>query len=173
MYLNHLYMLPALIDGSPPRTYTAKTLNTKMMTFVSTLTLILAASASAQMISILPSGRGSLPIGVPTIGPGLMGQIVISPRNLPPPLTPSIALAFAPPVPVGIAMPILAVAATPRNRILAAAAQGGEDKDAAPINHENFFDCRKQAAGRGGNAGRPGPLSDPSRGRSRKEIGLY
>ena len=78
-------MLTALIDGSPPRTYTAKTLNTKMMTFVSTLTLILAASASAQMISILPSGRGSLPIGVPTIGPGLMGQIVISPRNLPRP----------------------------------------------------------------------------------------
>ncbi|MEK7232555.1 MAG: hypothetical protein AAB268_01965 [Elusimicrobiota bacterium] len=148
-------------------------MNTKMMTFVSTLTLILAASASAQMISILPSGRGSLPIGVPTIGPGLMGQIVISPRNLPPPLTPSIALAFAPPVPVGIAMPILAVAATPRNRILAASAQGGEDKDAAPINIENFFDGRKQPAGRGGNVVRQVRYQTLPEDDLAKEIGLY
>ena len=73
-------------------------MNTKMMTFVSTLTLILATSASAQMISILPGGRGNLYIGTPTTLPGPLSNISISPRiTLPAPLlAPSLSVALAP-----------------------------------------------------------------------------
>ena len=87
-------------------------MNTKMMMFVSTLTLILATSASAQMISILPGGRGNLYIGTPTTLPGPMGNIAISPRiSLPAPLlAPSISVALAPAaVPVPVVVPILPV----------------------------------------------------------------
>ncbi len=87
-------------------------MNTKMMTFVSTLTLILATSASAQMISILPGGRGNLYIGTPTTLPGPMSNITISPRiTLPAPLlAPSITVALAPaPVPAQIPVPVLPI----------------------------------------------------------------
>ena len=93
-------------------------MNTKMMTFVSTLVLVLAGSASAQMISILPGGRGNLYIGTPTTLPGPMGNIAISPRiSLPAPLlAPSITVALAPtpapaqvPVPVQIPAPALPI----------------------------------------------------------------
>jgi hypothetical protein len=90
-------------------------MNTKMMTFVSTLTLILATSASAQVISILPGGRGNLYIGTPTTLPGPMSSIVISPRiTLPAPLlAPSIMVALAPvPVPAQIPVPAIPVAPT-------------------------------------------------------------
>ena len=94
-------------------------MNTKITTFVSTLTLILATSASAQMISILPGGRGNLYIGTPTTLPGPLSNISISPRiTLPAPLlAPSIVVTLAPaPVPAQIpvqipapALPILPV----------------------------------------------------------------
>jgi hypothetical protein len=91
-------------------------MNTKMMTLVSTLTLILATSASAQMISILPGGRGNLYIGTPTTLPGPMSNITISPRiSLPAPLlAPSITVALAPAptpaqVPVPVVVPVLPV----------------------------------------------------------------
>ena len=65
------------------------------LTFVS-LTLILASSVSAQVISIFPGGRGNLYIGSPMRLPGPTSNIVISPRiNLPAPLlTPSIPLSL-------------------------------------------------------------------------------
>lgn len=85
-------------------------MNKKMMTLGSTLALILATSASAQMISILPGGRGNLYIGTPTTLPGPAGNLVISPRiNLPSPLlAPSVAMTLAP-APVPAAVPVLPV----------------------------------------------------------------
>ena len=103
-------------------------MNTKMMTFVSTLTLILATSASAQMISILPGGRGNLYIGTPTTLPGPVGGIAISPRiSLPAPLlapalsvtlapVPVIAPIVIPVVPVTPLIPALPISAIPEHR---------------------------------------------------------
>lgn len=103
-------------------------MNTKMMTLGSTLALILAASASAQVISILPGGRGSLSIGAPTTLSGPLGGIAISPRiNLSAPLlSPSIALTPAPVpmlmaaavsvLPLSPAMPALPVSMIPEHR---------------------------------------------------------
>jgi len=82
-------------------------MNTKITTFV-TLSLILAGSASAQVISILPGGRGGLYIpSTPSTVPGPLGNV---PRlYLPGPLlTPTVALTLAP-VPFGIAIPMLPI----------------------------------------------------------------
>jgi hypothetical protein len=82
-------------------------MNTKMTTFV-TLALILAGSASAQVISILPGGRGGLYIpSTPSTVPGPLGNI---PRlYLPGPLlTPTVALTLAP-LPNGISIPMLPI----------------------------------------------------------------
>ncbi|MDD5302588.1 MAG: hypothetical protein PHS14_05700, partial [Elusimicrobia bacterium] len=85
-------------------------MNTKMMTLGSTLALILATSASAQVISILPGGRGNLYIGTPTTLPGPMSSIAINPRiSLPSPLlAPSIALTVSP-VPAPVQVPVIPV----------------------------------------------------------------
>ena len=87
-------------------------MNTKMMTFISTLSLILATSASAQVVSILPGGRGNIYIGTPANLPGPMGNVVISPRiNLPSPLlSPSIALTLSPVIVMAAAIPVLPLA---------------------------------------------------------------
>lgn len=96
-------------------------MNTKMMTVVSTLALTLATSASAQMISILPGGRGNLYIGTPTTLPGPAGNIAISPRiSLPAPLlAPALSVTLAPapvvaqvPAPVLPAVPVVPVMPT-------------------------------------------------------------
>lgn len=88
-------------------------MNTKMMTVLPTLALILATSASAQVTSILPGGRGNLYIGSPMNLPGPAANIGISPRiNLPAPLlTPVLPLMLAP-VPASMmeAAPALPVA---------------------------------------------------------------
>jgi hypothetical protein len=84
-------------------------MNTKT-TFLSTLALILATSASAQVTSILPGGRGNLYIGTPMNLPGPAANIVISPRiSLPAPLlAPSITLTAAPaPVPAQLPVPVV------------------------------------------------------------------
>jgi hypothetical protein len=97
--------LTILIEVSSMCSYTVRAMNTKMMTFVSTLILVLAGSASAQTISILPGGRGGLYIpSTPSTVPGPLGNI---PRlYLPGPLlTPAVALTLAP-IP-GIAIPML------------------------------------------------------------------
>lgn len=67
-------------------------------TVLPVLTLILSTSASAQVTSILPGGRGNLYIGTQATLPGPVPNIVISPRiNLPAPLlTPTVALTMAP-----------------------------------------------------------------------------
>jgi hypothetical protein len=72
-------------------------MNTKT-TFFATLSLILATSASAQVTSILPGGRGNLYIGTGVNLPGPVPNITISPRiSLPAPLlAPSIVLVAAP-----------------------------------------------------------------------------
>jgi len=95
-------------------------MNTKMKTLLTTLSLILATSASAQVTSILPGGRGNIYIGTGVNLPGPVPTIVISPRiGLPAPLlAPSIVLAAAPaptpaqtPVPAQIPNPIIPVIA--------------------------------------------------------------
>ena len=86
-------------------------MNIKMKTVLSTFPLILAVSASAQMISILPGGRGNLFVGTPANLPGPLTGIVITPLVTlsAPALTPAIALAPAP-VPVAqIPVPALPV----------------------------------------------------------------
>jgi len=141
----------------------------KKMTFVSTVVLLLATSASAQVISILPGGRGNLYIGTPTTLPGPMGNIVISPRiSLPAPLlAPSISMTAAP-TPMIAALPVLAIAspipalpaaAIPQQRILAvqenvampnpalrakfaAPAKDASTKEAARENLDHLFDNR-------------------------------
>lgn len=92
------------------------------MIFVS-LSLVLTGSASAQVTSILPGGRGNLYIGTGVNLPGPVSNIVISPRiNLPAPLlTPTVALTLAP-VPMAAAIPVLPVAlptAIPYHSIIA------------------------------------------------------
>lgn len=89
-------------------------MNTKMKTFLTTLSLILATSASAQVASILPGGRGNIYIGTPMNLPGPVSSVVISPRiNLPAPLlTPAISATLAP-VPVVMAAAIPAQLPTP------------------------------------------------------------
>ncbi len=147
-------------------------MNTKMMTFVSTLTLILATSASAQMISILPGGRGNLYIGTPTTLPGPVGGILISPRiSLPAPLlTPALSVTLAPApvvipvIPATPVMPTLPISAIPEHRWklaahenialpyptalraqFAAPSQGDSAKDSAAAREklENLFDGSK------------------------------
>jgi hypothetical protein len=85
-------------------------MNTKITTFV-TLALLLAVSASAQVVTILPGGRGNIYIGTPSNLPGPAANIVISPRiSLPAPLlTPAVAMTLAP-VPMAAAIPVLPVA---------------------------------------------------------------
>ncbi len=137
------------------------------MAFVS-LSLLLAGSASAQVISILPGGRGNLYIGTGVNLPGPASNIVISPRiNLPAPLlTPTVALTLAP-VPVAAAFPVLPVAlpvAVPQYAIVAerenvtmpypalraqfgaASKEASSPKDAAASREklENMFDGRRQ-----------------------------
>ena len=82
-------------------------MNTKT-TVLSTFALILATSASAQVTSILPGGRGNLYIGTAINLPGPVPNIVISPRiSLPAPLlAPSIALTAAAPAPVPAQLPV-------------------------------------------------------------------
>ena len=98
-------------------------MNIKTTTCLFALTLTLAASASAQVTSILPGGRGNLYIGTQATLPGPVPNIVISPRiNLPAPLlTPTVALNLAP-VPMAAAIPVLPVAlpsAVPAIRVTA------------------------------------------------------
>jgi hypothetical protein len=84
----------------------------KKTTFLSTFALILATSASAQVTSILPGGRGNILIGTPMNLPGPIPNIVISPRiSLPAPLlAPSIALTAAPaPTPAQLPVPVIPV----------------------------------------------------------------
>ena len=130
------------------------------MIFVS-LSLVLAGSASAQVTSILPGGRGNLYIGTGVNLPGPAANIVISPRiNLPAPLlTPAVAFTLAP-VPMAAALPALPVAlpvAMPQSAIVAErenvtmpypalrAQFGSASKDAvAPREKlDNLFDGRK------------------------------
>lgn len=136
------------------------------MIFVS-LSLVLAGSASAQVTSILPGGRGNLYIGTAVNLPGPAANIVISPRiNLPAPLlTPAVAFTLAP-VPMAAALPALPVAlpvAMPQNAIVAErenvampypalrAQFGSASKDAAAPKEvvapreklDNLFDGRK------------------------------
>lgn len=75
------------------------------------LSSLFAVSASAQMTTILPGGRGNLYIGTPTTLPGPAANIAISPRiSLPAPLlSPSIALTLTP-VPMTAAIPVLPMA---------------------------------------------------------------
>jgi len=94
-----------------------------MKTIFVSLSLILAGSASAQVTSILPGGRGNLYIGTGVNLPGPAANITISPRiNLPAPLlSPTVALTLSP-VPVAAAIPVLSVAlptAIPLNAIVA------------------------------------------------------
>lgn len=127
----------------------------KMMTFVSTLTLILATSVSAQVISILPGGRGNPYIGTPTTVPNSMSNIVISPRiNLPAPLlAPSVAPTLSP-VPMAAAisimptpriMPIMPIRYSAHRVQLAASTK---DVVAAPEKRDDIFDGRKQPDGK-------------------------
>lgn len=150
-------------------------MNTKMMTLLSTLSLILATSASAQVTSILPGGRGNLYIGTPMNLPGPAANIVISPRiNLPAPLLTPVSPMMLAPVPASmmeaaLARPVaLPVIVTPMSRVtaerenvavsnralraqLSAPAQG--DAPAAPKEIaaereklENLFDGRRRPA---------------------------
>lgn len=93
------------------------------MIFVS-LSLVLAGSASAQVTSILPGGRGNLYIGTGVNLPGPVSNIVISPRiNLPAPLLTPTAAFTLPPVPMAAALPTLPVAlpvAVPQQRAIVA-----------------------------------------------------
>lgn len=136
------------------------------MIFVS-LSLVLAGTASAQVTSILPGGRGNLYIGTGVNLPGPAANIVISPRiNLPAPLlTPTAAFTLAP-VPMAAALPTLPVAlpvAVPQQAIVAErenvtmpypalrAQFGAANKDAAAPKEvvapreklDNLFDGRK------------------------------
>lgn len=87
-------------------------MNTKKTALLSTLALILATSASAQVTSILPGGRGNIFIGTPMNLPGPVSGPVIAPRiSLPAPLlTPAVAMAPAPaPTPVQVPVPVIPV----------------------------------------------------------------
>ena len=122
-------------------------MNNKMMTFV-TLAVFLACSASAQMTTILPGGRGNLYIGTPMTLPGPVSNIVISPRiNLPAPLTPLFALTLAP-VPAAASIPVLPVSLLGALREIrfAAPPRTAPSKDivAAREKLENIFDGRRQ-----------------------------
>jgi len=134
--------------------------------FVS-FSLVLAGSASAQVTSILPGGRGNLYIGTGVNLPGPMSNIVISPRiNLPAPLlTPTVAFTLAP-APLAAAIPVLPVAlpvAVPQHAIVAerenvtmpypalraqfgAASKDAPAKDTVASREklENMFDGRRQ-----------------------------
>lgn len=96
-------------------------MNTKMKSFLlSTFAVILATSASAQVTSILPGGRGNLYIGTPMNLPGPAANIVISPRiNLPAPLLTPVSPMLLAPVPASmmeaalvrpVALPVVVVA---------------------------------------------------------------
>lgn len=138
------------------------------MIFVS-LSLVLAGSASAQVVNHLPGGRGNLYIGTGVNLPGPASNIVISPRiNLPAPLlTPTVAFTLAP-VPMAAALPTLPVAlpiAVPQHAIVAErenvtmpypslrAQFGSASKDAAAPKDvvapreklDNLFDGRKKS----------------------------
>jgi len=145
-------------------------MNTKMMTVVSTLAFVLATSASAQVISILPGGRGNLIVGMPTNLPGPIGNAVISPRiSLPSPLlTPAFALTPAPVLAAAAVTPVLPVAAIPQSRILAvhenvalpypalraqlaAPAKDSASTDAAREKLEDLFDGRRQPSEKNSN----------------------
>lgn len=132
-----------------------------MKTIFVSLSLALAGTASAQVTSILPGGRGNLYIGTGVNLPGPMSNIVISPRiNLPAPLlTPTVAFTLAP-VPMAAAIPVLPIAlptAIPHHSIVAErenvtmpypalrAQFGAASKDAAAPREklDNLFDGRK------------------------------
>jgi len=85
-------------------------MNKKMMTLGSTFALILATSASAQVISILPGGRGNLFVGTPANLPGPLAGVVITPMLTlsASALTPVLAQAPAP-VPAQIPSPAIPV----------------------------------------------------------------
>ena len=136
------------------------------------LSLILASSASAQMSTILPGGRGNIYIGNAINLPGPSANIVISPRiSLPAPLlSPSVALTLAPvPMAAYAVIPVLPIAlpaAVPAYRITAqreniaipgaliAHFASAPSKDATPAKDaiasreklNNLFDGRKQPA---------------------------
>lgn len=79
-----------------------------MKAVLSTLPLILAVSASAQVISILPGGRGNLFVGTPASLPGPLAGVTITPMLSAPSLTPALAPVLSAPAPVAqIPAPIL------------------------------------------------------------------
>lgn len=147
-------------------------MNTKMKTLLCTLSLILATSASAQVTSILPGGRGNLYIGTPMNLPGPAANIVISPRiNLPAPLLTPVSPMMLAPVPASMmeaamARPIaLPVVVTPMSRVtaerenvaisnralraqLSAPAKSETPKDVKAEREklDNLFDGRRQPA---------------------------
>lgn len=151
-------------------------MNTKMKSFLlSTFAVILATSASAQVTSILPGGRGNLYIGTPMNLPGPAANIVISPRiNLPAPLLTPVSPMLLAPVPASmmeaalvrpVALPVVVVAldhaaaqrvsAANSNRALRAnlSAPSAAAKDITPKELpadreklENLFDGRRQPA---------------------------
>ncbi len=123
-------------------------------TTIVSFTLLLAGSASAQIVSILPGGRGNIYIGTPTNLPGPLSNIVISPRiSLPAPLlTPTVALTLSP-VPMASAFPALPIAlptvALPYPALraqFAAPAKDGAAKDVVASREklENLFDGSKK-----------------------------
>ena len=144
-------------------------MNTKFS--LSLLSLILASSASAQMSTILPGGRGNIYLGNAINLPGPTANIVISPRiSLPAPLlSPTIALTLAPvpmaayavipvlPISLPAAIPAIRVTAERENVAFPSALRArfaAPSKDAAPAKDvvaareklENLFDGRKQPA---------------------------
>ena len=148
-------------------------MNTKMKTFLlSTFAVILATSASAQVTSILPGGRGNLYIGTPMNLPGPAANIVISPRiNLPALLLTPVSPLMLAPVPASmmeaapvrpLALPVVVVpmarAAAERENVassnralrakLSAPVQGDAPKEIAADREklENLFDGRRQPA---------------------------
>lgn len=83
-------------------------MNNKLKTVLSTLPLILAVSASAQVISILPGGRGNLFVGTPASLPGPLAGVTITPLMTAPLLAPALAVAAAPaPVVAQVPAPVL------------------------------------------------------------------
>lgn len=144
-------------------------MNTKLTLVL--LTLILAASASAQ-VTILPGGRGNLYIGNGINLPGPTANVVISPRiSLPAPLlSPTVALTLAPAPLAGtavipalpVALPAALPAGVPSMRVsaqsvavpaaLIARFAPASTKDETPAKDkiaqreklDNLFDGRKQ-----------------------------